>query len=156
MRNLKFYALLALILVWGGYIAIAQSQAPFLQYGVLPWNTANTAIGTASLSVGQMTQGILVGTPVAAATYTTPTATALCAAFPFVKTNGQRRWTYAWYVKNAQTGIGDDSITVAGGSGVTLSGSGLVPVGSVKRFEVVLDNCDTPAIHLLPVGSAGW
>lgn len=152
-KNLKLICALSLVLVWGGFLVWAQSSAPMLQYGVLPFSTANTATGTATLSIGQIATGLLVGTPVTTATYTTPAASAFCAAFPFVKTNSQKRWSYDFYVKNMTTGVG---ATLAGGSGVTISGSGLVGGLGVKRFRVILDDCGTPAVHILPIGSAGW
>jgi hypothetical protein len=152
---MKLWSAISIVFVWGLAVLWGQNQAPLLQYGVLPFNTTNTATDTGTLAIGQVATSILVGTPTNTATYTTPTATAFCNAFPFVKTNQQKRWTYSWYVKNT-TVTPAFGITVAGGSGVTVSGSGLVGGGGIKRFQVILDDCGTPAVHLLPVGSAGW
>jgi len=107
-------------------------------YGQIPILTANVAADTATLAPFQMT-GILTGTPTAAATYTTPTATALCALFPFVQTQAASNFWWDLYIKN--TSAGAFTITPAGGSGVTLVGTGTASQNQLRHFKVVLNEC---------------
>jgi tetrahydromethanopterin S-methyltransferase subunit D len=128
-------------------LLVAQT-VPLLPYGVIPVNlTDSTAIDTGTLSVGQM-YGILTGTPTGAATYTTPTATAMCAMFPFLNTSSSQGWNYDWYVKN--TSLGANTITLAGGTGVTLRGTGTATQNNVRHFKVVFKSCGTtPTVDLV-------
>lgn len=131
----------------------AQTQ-PLGPYGNIPVNTANTAIDTATLSVGQMA-GVLTGTPTAAATYTTPSATALCALFPFVASGNAQNWNYDWLVKN--TSLGANAITLAGGSGVTLVGTGTAAQNAARHFKVVFNTCTgTPAVQLISLETSAF
>jgi hypothetical protein len=88
--------------------------------------------------------GITSGALTAAATYTTDTATNLCALFPFVQTltPGSANYAWDWYVR--QTG-GAFTITVAGGTGVTLVGTGTVAQAAVRHFKIQLTNCTAGA-----------
>lgn len=146
----KFFAWSIILLALGLGFLFSQT-APILPFGVLNVSTANTATTTAVLSVGQVSQGLLTGTPGGNATYTTPSAAAWCGAFPFLGANGQKGWDFAYDVKN--TSPSGQTITVAGGSGVTVQSDGLVPGGSVKHYRVVFRDCQVPAITMVPVGS---
>jgi len=80
-----------------------------------------TATNTATLTSTQMLGGILVGTPTAAATYTTLTGTLLEAALSeTIATND----TFDLVIINL--GGAGDIITLAGGSGVSIVGSATV------------------------------
>jgi len=107
-------------------------------YGWLPWLAANTAIDTATLSRSQMT-GILIGTPTAAASYTTPSATVLCEMFPFVASQNVSNFGWDWVVKN--TSAGAFTITVLAGAGVTVSGTATAAQSTVRHFKAVLTEC---------------
>ena len=136
-------------------VSVSHGAAPILQYGVIPFNTANVAADTASLSVGQLTgSAILVGTPTAGATYTTPTATALCAQFPFLGNGANNRWSYDWFVKN--TSAGANTITLAGGTGVTLVGTGTAAQNTIRHFKIVFTSCTTPAVQLVSLDTAAF
>lgn len=150
------FAVLITVLAWGPLpFAHAQSQ-PIGPYGVMPWLTANTAADTATLSAFQMV-GILTGTPTAAANYTTPTATALCAMFPFVAAQAASNFHWSLYVKN--TSAGANTITFVAGSGVTLVGTGTVAQNNVRQFEVVLNECrvgSTAAAQLISLNTSAF
>lgn len=123
---------------FGGFQAFAQQVQPIGPYGNIPWIASNTATDTATLSASQMT-GILVGTPTAAATYTTDTAANLCALFPFVANSAANSFNWSWVVKN--TSAGANTITVAAGTGVTVSGTATAAQNNLRRFQIVLNEC---------------
>lgn len=129
-------------------VPLHAQQAPLGPYGNIPWNVSgNTAIDTATLVVGQMT-GLLTGTPTGAANYTTPSATAICALFPFVASQSAQNWQYDWYVKN--TSLGANTITVVAGSGVTVVGTGTATQNNLRHFKIVLNTCNgTPAVQVV-------
>jgi hypothetical protein len=82
-----------------------------------------TATATATLSVAQITGGILVGNPsTSAATYTLPTATLIDATMTNAKTNS----TFELTVINIGTSTG--LITVAVGTGITAVGNLVVAI----------------------------
>ena len=116
----------------------AQQTMPLGVYGQIPALTGNTAADTATLTPGQMST-LLTGTPTAAANYTTPTATNLCALFPFVQAQNANNFYWHWYIKN--TSAGANTITVVAGSGVTLVGTGTAAQNNVRHFLVILTNC---------------
>lgn len=134
--------------------AFAQ-RVPLGPYGNIPVNlTDNVAVGTIALVAGQMT-GILTGTPVAGATYTTPTATVLCSMFPFVGSSNNINWSYDWIVKN--TSAGANTITLAGGSGVTLVGTGTAAQNFVRHFKINFRSCGvTPAVQLISLETTAF
>ncbi len=124
----------------------------------IPARTGNGVCAGASGTVawGGGTSGvsnIAVGTQTGALTCTTPTATQLCALFPFV---GSTAANFHWdtYLVNAGTG----TITVALGSGVSgtagYTGTLTVASGSVKHFMFVLTNCaaGSQAAQILSLG----
>jgi len=82
-----------------------------------------TATATATLSVAQITGGILVGNPsTTAASYTLPTATLIDATMTNMKTNS----TFALRVINLGTSTG--LITVVVGTGITAVGNLVVAI----------------------------
>jgi len=94
--------------------------------------TPQTATATATLTVAQVTGGMLVANPsTTAATYTFPTAAALDAALTNVKVGS----TFDLSIINLGTGSG--ALTLTMGAGTTLVGSGTVAVTSsaVLRFR---------------------
>jgi hypothetical protein len=94
--------------------------------------TPQTATATATLTVAQVTGGMLVANPsTTAATYTFPTATALDAALANVKVGS----TFDLSIINLGTGSG--ALTLTMGAGTTLVGSGTVAVSTsaVLRFR---------------------
>ncbi len=82
-----------------------------------------TATATATLSVAQITGGILVGSPSGtAATYTLPTATLIDATMTNAKTNSTFELT------NINLGTTSGLITVAVGTGITAVGNLVVAI----------------------------
>jgi hypothetical protein len=82
-----------------------------------------TATATATLSVAQVTGGLLVGNPVTtAASYTLPTATLLDAQMTNMKVNS----TFTLTIINLGTSTG--LITVVAGAGITTSGNLVVAI----------------------------
>lgn len=78
----------------------------------------NTATSTATLTTTQLLGGILLGSPgSSAATYTTPTGTEIDAVLVNAKTGS----TFDLSIQNVN-GSGSGIITLAGGTGVTISG----------------------------------
>ena len=141
--------------IWGTALLLAQAVRVG-PYGVLPINTANVATDSATLTIGQVSQQLLTGTPtVASQTYTTPDATSWCAAFPFVKSGNHKGWNYDWYIKNTAS-TQANTITLAGGSGVTPTSTVLVPTSSVRVLKVIFKDCSTPVIAIVPYGSTGF
>ncbi len=123
-------------------VCLSQMTSPLGPYGNIPISTAgNTAVGTATIAANQL-MGILTGTPVAAATYTTDTATNICSMFPFVGAQSVNNWNYDFYVKN--TSAGANTITFAGGAGVTLVGTGTAAQNFLRHFKIVLNACPVP------------
>lgn len=134
-------------------LAIAQ-PAPLGPMGNLPFSQLNVATDTASLVPSQMV-GLLVGTPTAGATYTTPTATQLCALFPFVGASNATSFSWLFVVKN--TSAGANTITLAGGTGVTLSGTGTAAQNTVRLFMIEVRGCGgTPAALLYSLNTGSF
>ena len=106
--------------VGGGY-QIGDGNVNEMQLGYMP--DVQTATSTATLTVAQTTNGILVGNPsTTAATYTLPTATALDTAVGNAKVNS----TFDLTVINLGTSTG--LITVAVGTGITAVGNLVVAI----------------------------
>ena len=109
---------------------------------VLP-TSSNTATNTATLSVAQVTGGLLIGTPTSAATYTTPTATSIIAALP----NCYVGASFPLILEN--TAGGAYTITMAGGTNVTLIGTGTAAQSTVRNLLFVVTACTgTPALNM--------
>ena len=111
---------MALASIGGGYQFTDGNQ------NELPMGTQvapQTATATATLSVAQVTGGLLVGNPVTtAASYTLPTATLLDAQMTNMKVNS----TFTLTIINLGTSTG--LITVVAGAGITTSGNLVVAI----------------------------
>ena len=136
-RNKISILILGIVALWA---TILYSQAMATgAYGALFRST--TATDTATLGTAQ-SFGLLVGTPTGAATYTTPTATRMCAAFPSVAvTPPTSKFAVGWDIKN--TSAGANTITLTGGTGVTVSGTGTVVQNHIRHFIWVPTNCSS-------------
>ena len=105
----------------GGGSQVGDGNTAEIQMGVQA--AQQTATVTATLSVAQITGGILVGNPsTSAATYTLPTATLIDATMTNAKTNS----TFDLTVINIGTSTG--LITVAVGTGITAVGNLVVAI----------------------------
>lgn len=105
---------MALSTVGGGYQLGTGSSEAIMGFMAAP----NTATATATLTTTQLLGGILLGSPgTSAATYTTPTGTAIDAALVNAKTGS----TFDLCIQNVD-GSSSGVITLAGGTGVTISG----------------------------------
>lgn len=121
-----------------------------------PVNVSWTAIAVLPTTTGTLTARQMVGIGAAAvsgaSSFTTPTATQLCALFPTVGASNQD-FNWDWYLRN--TASGADAITMLAGSGVTLSGTMTVAQNAVKHFKISIRNCGgTPAAVLYSLGSS--
>jgi len=151
-RALKYVAWLPLIL-WASLLVHAQVQRLSNSTRYLPLNTANTATDTTALTVGQVSQFLLTGTPTAAALYTTPTAAAWCAAFPFIASQRAKGYNYEFIVKNTAA-TDSNAITFAGGDGnVTFTTAPSISGGHMHVLRVIFKDCNTPVISIVPYGS---
>ena len=101
-----------------------------------------------------MRGGLLSVTPTGTTTQTTPTATALCTLFPFLAAQNANNFSYDWYVKDVSGGF---VITLAGGSGVTLVGTGTIASAALRHFKVVFTSCGaTPAVQLISLETTAF
>ena len=119
--------------------------------GLLPCQMGLAApTDTATLTAAQSYNTIIRGVPTAAATYTTATAAAIVAAIGGDCAIGT---TFEVIVLNASAGA--YTITVAGGSGVTVSGVATVAQNASKRFIGRVSNvtAGSEAITLYGLGS---
>lgn len=139
MKKLFQTFVIALALAISAVFLFSQGQV-LGPYGNLPWTTGNTAADTATLSTFNMV-GLLTGTPTAAANYTTPTATALCALWPFLAGSNAGPFSWDWVIKN--TSAGANTITVVAGAGMTLRGTGTAAQNTVRSFRINLVGCGT-------------
>lgn len=131
----------------------AQSGYPLGPYGTVSWNgIAVLPTTTATLTPNQMV-GLGAGALSGAATYTTPSATALCSLWPFVGSSNAASFNWDWFVRD--TAAGSNSITVAAGSGVTVSGTATVAQNNIKHFKVNVTGCGgTPAAVVYSLGTS--
>ena len=151
-------------LIAGGVVLMfAQLPAPMQQYGNIPWSTANTLASTATATLpAQQLLGLLTVTGTTGMTLTTDTATNICSLFPFVGNSGAQNWAYDFYAKDTGASA---TTTFAGGSGVTLVGTGTVVGGAnnVRHFKVVLNACPvngailpTAAVQLISLEASAF
>lgn len=103
---------------------------------------------TATLSTANSYNVIIRGVPTAAATYTTATASAILTALGGDAAIGT---TFQIVVINASAGA--HTITLGGGSGVTVSGVATVAQNASKVFLGRVTDTTTPAITLYGLGS---
>jgi hypothetical protein len=94
--------------------------------------TVATATATATLTVAQITAGILSANPsTSAASYTLPTGTLIDATL----TNAKVGSTFDLVIVNLGTGSG--ALTIVAGTGITLAGSATVAVTSSAQVRFV-------------------
>lgn len=120
-------------------------------YVVPPGDTAgfyNFATATGTATLGAVVGQFITGTPVAAATYTTPTATAIEAAMPSCVIGA----VYHMVIYN--TSGGANTITLAGGTSVTIVGTATVAQNNGKQFLITPTNCSTPAVSIYSLGTS--
>jgi hypothetical protein len=119
--------------------------------GLLPGQMGLAApTATATLTAAESYNTIIRGVPTAAATYTTATAAAIVAAIGGDCAVGT---TFMVVVLNASAGA--NTITIAGGSGVTVSGVATVAQSASKVFlgRVTAVGSGSEAITLYGLGS---
>jgi ABC-type Fe3+ transport system substrate-binding protein len=119
--------------------------------GLLPGQMGLAApTATATLSTADSFNVIIRGVPAAAATYTTATAAAIVAAIGGDCAIGT---TFMVVVINASAGA--NTITIAGGTGVTVSGVATVVQNASKEFlgRVTAVAAGSEAITLYGLGS---
>lgn len=106
------------------------------------YNYKSTAEGAVTITVAEFINGVYVqtGTP-GAVTKTSPTAAAIVAVvigcavgskFEFIVDNG-----------------GNGALTLAAGTGVTLSGTATVGIAKTRVFMGVVTNVGTPAVRVI-------
>lgn len=96
--------------------------------------TQTALVGTATVTAAQLLTKVLDGTPVAAATYTLPTAALLVAAL----TNSRVGDSFLFVVNNKSAGA--NTITVASGSGGTDDGTMTVAQNVIRAFVIIITN----------------
>ena len=119
--------------------------------GLLPGQMGLAApTATATLSTADSFNSIIRGVPAAAATYTTATAAAIVAAIGGDCAIGT---TFMVVVINASAG--QNTITIAGGTGVTVSGVATIVQNASKEFlgRVTAVAAGSEAITLYGLGS---
>lgn len=119
--------------------------------GLLPGQiTLAAPTATATLTAAQSYNSIVRGVPAAAATYTTATAAAVVAAI-----GGDCAIGTSFRVVVINASAGANTITVAGGSGVTVSGVATVAQNASKEFigYVTAVESGSEAITLYGLGS---
>lgn len=143
-------ALLAVALVTG-----QQATSPAVTYGgIMNSGVSAIAPGGATTFYGNQLFGQLVSTGTAAYTGTTDTAANICAMLPV---NGQAAPQYGWLWQVLNTSGSADTITLAGGTGVTLNSTSLtVPQNDFKLFWMQATNCSAgnQAIKGYAIGAA--
>jgi len=122
-----------------GYHSLNAYQVNALQGLVSPSSVSTVSVST-SLAVNQLVGGIVSFTGTAADNLTTPTATAVLAAYPLLQVGS----TFRLLVLNNGTA----AATLVGGTGVTVTGSGVVGTGASRTFIGVVTNVATPAITI--------
>jgi hypothetical protein len=134
----------------------AQTAYNLGPYGNLTWSNVTTATNTNTLRALDMTT-LITGTPTVNTTYTTDSATNLCALFPFVASRNAQGFTWDWYLKN--TAGSALTITLAAGSGVTIVGTGTVAQNFVRHFKVNIKSCRagaTPAATIFSLETTAF
>jgi len=109
--------------------------------------SVSTIDGAATLTTDQLINGLILSTPTAARTFTTPTATAILVDVPTPKVGA------AFDLTIRNTSAGAYALTLAGGTGVTVVGTATTAQNIVSRFRGVVTAIDTPAVSLYRVGT---
>jgi len=139
---------MALPSVGGGYQYTDGNQS---EQTISTQAAPQTATATATLSVAQITGGLLVGSPsTTAASYTLPTATLIDATMTNMKVNS----TFSLVIINLGTSTG--LITVVVGTGITAVGNLVVPItgsaaGVSGAAEFLFRKTDTAAYSVYRV-----
>ena len=112
----------------------------------------NAPIGVTTSLVGLQHFGWApTGTLAAPATYTTATATAICAT---LGTLGYPGFTWDWWLYES---AGAFTVTVSAGAGVTLTGTGTAATVSVRHFKWIVNNCSNiPALSLISLETSAY
>ena len=101
----------------------------------------------ATLTTTQLINGLLLSTPTAARTFTTPTATAILADVKTPKVGA------AFVLGIRNTSAGAFAVTLAGGTGVTVVGTATTAQNVASIFWGVVTAVDTPAVSLYRMGT---
>lgn len=137
-------AILALIVIAiVAPLVYVQAQSPGIQVqsfvpaiGITNVNATTTPTYVFSQLFGTMTDSAAAGT------FTTPTAAAICAGLGGpLSAAGQPGFGWYWDVKD--TGAG--TRTIAGGTGVTVSGTATIATVNVRQYKFVVVNCTVGA-----------
>lgn len=104
--------------------------------------TSHTAAAASVVGGAKLTL-LLTGAPSTAVTLTTPTATAILAAMPKVDQVIGKTWV--WKVVN-QGGTSSGVWTIAGGTGVTITGNATAAVAGSREYFCAVTAVATPAI----------
>lgn len=103
-----------------------------------------TTAGNATYTTAQLLGGFILRDPSGAnRTDTTPTASAIIAAIP----NAKIGTSFEFTIRN--TADASETITVAGGTGVTISGTATIGQNNSKRFLAVIDGATSVTIYSL-------
>jgi len=99
---------------------------------------ASTGSGVITLTAAQLLNGLLLVDCQDAQTATLPTAALLCEAIPGVTGTAQSTGSCAFrfIIKNT----GDSTLTIAAGTGGTLSGTSTVITAELREFIIVITN----------------
>ena len=107
----------------------------------------STIDGAATLTTAQLINGLILSTPTAARTFTSPTATEILTALD----NSQIGASFDFAIRN--TSAGAYAITLAGGTGVTVVGTATTAQNVASTFRCVVTAVDTPAVSLYRIGT---
>lgn len=113
-----------------------------MSIGANAFDVTSVATGAATLTTDQFINGVYIqtGTP-GAVTKTTPTAAAIVAAIIGCVVGS----TFEFIFDNGGNGI----VTIAAGTGVTLSGTATVGIAKNRRFTGVVTNVASPAVRVI-------
>ena len=145
-RHRKTFAAFAVFGIWAAALLYAQNRIAPGPYGVLFRTSTETGVTTVTLSTTEFAPGLLILNPgTTATTYTTPTASNICSAFPGVAIAApgtSSNWGYTLAMRNI--GGSGGTATIAAGSGVTLAtgNTNSVAVSHTRNFIVVPTACN--------------
>jgi hypothetical protein len=113
-------------------------------------NNSNAATGGITITAAQIVNGILSHNPTGPATDTTDTATNIAAQIPGCLTGS----AFNFFLRN--TSGGANTITVAGGTGVTVTGTATIAQNNVRSFLGVVTNCTSAAVTFYSLGTTAF